>query len=203
MQNETKVCKHCQTEIPKKAKVCPNCRKKQGGILKWIIVVVVVIIAISAFTGGDDEPKKVGDAQSEKQETEEKKDTFTLGEIAELDNVRVTLTDYKESTGSEWNKPSDGNVFVLVQFEIENNSKEEIAVSSMLSFEAYADDYAANLSIGALTENEETQLDGTVAAGKKMKGWIGYEVPSDWKKFEVQFVDSIWSSTPFKFIIEK
>ena len=33
MQNETKVCKHCQTEIPKKAKVCPNCRKKQGGLI--------------------------------------------------------------------------------------------------------------------------------------------------------------------------
>lgn len=203
MQNETKVCKHCQTEIPKKAKVCPNCRKKQGGILKWIIVVVVAIALISAFTGGDDEPKKVGDAQSEKQETEEKKDTFSLGEIAELDGVRVTLTDYKESTGSEWNKPADGNVFVLVQFEIENNSQEEIAVSSMISFEAYADDYAANLSLGALVENEETQLDGSVAAGKKMKGWIGYEVPSDWKKFEVHFVDSIWSSTPFKFVIEK
>lgn len=203
MQNETKVCKHCQTEIPKKAKVCPNCRKKQGGILKWIIVVIIVIAVISAFTGGDDEPKKVGEAQTENQKVEEKKDTFSLGEIAELDNVRVTLSDYKENTGSEWNKPADGNVFILVQFEIENNSNEEIAVSSMISFEAYADDYAVNLSIGALAENEETQLDGTIAAGKKMKGWIGYEVPSDWKKFEVHFVDSIWSSTPFKFVIEK
>lgn len=204
MQNETKVCKHCQTEIPKKAKVCPNCRKKQGGILKWIIIGIVAIVIIGAVAGGgEDEPKKVGDARSGKQESEEKKDTFSLGEIAELDDVRVTLTDYKESTGSEWNKPSDGNVFVLVQFEIENNSQEEIAVSSMLSFEAYADDYAANLSLSALVENEETQLDGTVAAGKKMKGWIGYEVPSDWKKFEVQFIDSIWSDTPFKFIIEK
>lgn len=55
MQNETKVCKHCQTEIPKKAKVCPNCRKKQGGILKWIIVVIVAIAVISSFAGGDDE----------------------------------------------------------------------------------------------------------------------------------------------------
>ena len=87
MQNETKVCKHCQTEIPKKAKVCPNCRKKQGGIFKWIVIVIVAIAVIGAFTGGDDEPKKVGDAQSEKQETEEKKDTFSLGEIAELDGV--------------------------------------------------------------------------------------------------------------------
>lgn len=31
-EKETKVCKYCKSEIPKKAKVCPNCRKKQGGI---------------------------------------------------------------------------------------------------------------------------------------------------------------------------
>ena len=27
----TKLCKHCKTEIPYDAKVCPNCRKKQKG----------------------------------------------------------------------------------------------------------------------------------------------------------------------------
>lgn len=33
----TKTCKHCKTEIPAGAKVCPQCRKKQGGALKWVI----------------------------------------------------------------------------------------------------------------------------------------------------------------------
>lgn len=27
MSEETKKCKYCKTEIPKDAKVCPNCRK--------------------------------------------------------------------------------------------------------------------------------------------------------------------------------
>lgn len=36
-ENEVKKCKHCQSDIPKKAKICPNCRKKQGGKLKFII----------------------------------------------------------------------------------------------------------------------------------------------------------------------
>ena len=50
MKNEqTKLCKHCQTEIPKKAKVCPQCRKKQGGIGKWIIISIVVFIIIGAL----------------------------------------------------------------------------------------------------------------------------------------------------------
>ena len=39
----TKLCKHCKTEIPYDAKVCPNCRKKQkGGKLKWILIIAVV-----------------------------------------------------------------------------------------------------------------------------------------------------------------
>lgn len=59
---ETKLCKHCQTAIPKKAKVCPNCRKKQGGIVKWIVIAVVVLGIISAAAGGGD--KKTQQASS-------------------------------------------------------------------------------------------------------------------------------------------
>ena len=60
MENETKLCKHCKTSIPKDAKVCPNCRKKQGGVGKWIIIGVIVVILLAAlFGGGDDKPKKV------------------------------------------------------------------------------------------------------------------------------------------------
>ena len=33
-----KKCKYCQTEIDKKAKVCPNCKKKQSHIFRWILL---------------------------------------------------------------------------------------------------------------------------------------------------------------------
>ena len=33
-EKKTKVCKYCKSEIDAKAKICPNCRKKQGGKLK-------------------------------------------------------------------------------------------------------------------------------------------------------------------------
>lgn len=89
------------------------------------------------------------------------------------------MTDYKESAESEWNSPSGGNVFVLIEFEIENNSSEKLAISSALSFEAYADDYALNYALNAMMDNEQTQLDGNIASGKKMRGWIGYEVPEN------------------------
>ena len=51
---ETKICKHCQTEIPKKAKVCPQCRRKQGGKLKWIVSIIVVLFFFFGLLGNDD-----------------------------------------------------------------------------------------------------------------------------------------------------
>ena len=50
----TKKCKYCQSDIPKKAKICPNCRKKQGGIGKWILIAIVAIIIIVVATNGGD-----------------------------------------------------------------------------------------------------------------------------------------------------
>ena len=133
MENETKLCKHCKSEIPKAAKVCPNCRKKQGGIGKWIVIGIVVVILLAvAFGGGDDKPKKVennttttqqGENDNDKKaDTQETKDIFTVGETAEMNDVQVTLLKYSESKGSEYNKPSDGNVFLMAEFEIVNNS---------------------------------------------------------------------------------
>lgn len=58
-ENEVKKCKHCQSDIPKKAKICPNCRKKQGGKLKFIIAwIFLIIIAIASIGGGDGSGKK-------------------------------------------------------------------------------------------------------------------------------------------------
>lgn len=214
MENETKLCKHCKSEIPKAAKVCPNCRKKQGGIGKWIIIGIVVVILLAvAFGGGEDKPKKVenktaatqqGENDNTKEtDTQEEKDIFTVGETAELNDVQVTLLKYSESKGSEFNKPTDGNVYLMAEFEIVNNSDSEMTVSSVMSFEAYADDYSLNYSFGALMDNEDRQLDGTIAAGKKMKGYIGYEVPKDWSTVEIHFTDDVWSNNKFKFEIKK
>lgn len=227
---ETKLCKYCQTEIPKKAKICPNCKKKQKGFgcLTTVIVVILIFVIIGVIgSQSEKKPVKVNDSISYnsssvsnstseiKEEIQESSETteiatseegsvFRVGETAEMNDIQITLVNYEESNGSEYNTPSEGNVFVLANFEISNNSDSELAVSSMASFEAYADDYALNYSISALIEKQDsTQLDGTVAPGKKMNGWIGYEVPSDWYNIEIHFTDNVWSNNKFVFEIEK
>lgn len=194
--------------------------KKKGSCLKTILIVIAVIIVlgvIGSIFGEEEKPEKVGDvntdtkteepsseAEAEPKEDIEKQTVFKQGEVAEMNDVQVTLMGYEESTGSEFNTPSDGNVFVLANFEIANNSDSELSISSALSFEAYADDYALNYSFNALMEKtDSTQLDGTIAPGKKMNGWIGYEVPADWSTIEIHFTDNVWSSNKFVFEITK
>lgn len=227
----TKKCKHCQAEIDKKAKVCPVCMKKQGGVLKYIIIGIIAIIIIGALaSGGDDEPKLIdtpNDKDNEQanndtpdnKDTDDTKDTalptptvtsepekttFSAGETAELKDIRVTLVGVTESAGSQFNEPAEGNVFALAEFEIENNSDDEITVSSIMSFEAYSDGYSTSQSISALLERgDKGQLDGKIAPGKKMNGVIGYEISRDWAELEIHYTPDIWSDKAIIFIATK
>lgn len=201
----TKLCKHCKTEIPADAKVCPNCRKKQGGkgfIIAIVIIAVIIIGVAAGSSSSDNEPKKVSSNGNSNKETEATQDSFNVGDTVDLKNVKATLISVVESTGSEYNKPTDGNIFLLCEFEIENNSDSDISVSSILSFEAYCDDYSISESLSAALETDKNTLDGTVAAGKKMNGVIAYEVPASWAKLEINFTPDFWGKS-IKFIATK
>lgn len=218
-------CKHCGKEISETAKFCDGCgksvseetkpvaapvveekpkkKKKRHPILGTILLVIGIFIVIGALAGGGDEPQKVDTAEpsatNAPAETTEP-EVFTVGDTLEMNDVLVTLNDVYEITGSQFLKPTDGNIFVICEFTIENNSDSELAVSSMMSFEAYFDDYAANLSLGATTADQsKQQLDGTVAPGKKINGVVGYEAPADWAEIEVRFAPNAFTSDSFVF----
>ena len=207
-------CKACGHEIAKSAKACPHCgakNKKKHPILLGIVV-FFVLIGIIGSKGDNDEPKTVdnagaaniGTSVSTNEKAKEEKNEFRIGETAELKGVSVTLVNVTESNGSQFNTPTDGNVFVLCEFEIANNSDKDVNVSSMMSFGAYCDDYTCTFSLTALMEKgNKNQLDGTVAAGKKFNGVIGYEVPADWRELEVRFTPDFWSGKEIIFVANK
>lgn len=221
-------CKHCGKEISETAKFCDGCgkptaeeavkpavveieepkkkKKKRHPILGTILLIFSIFIIIGAFGGGSDEPKKVEastTATSALAETTAPAE-FTVGDTLEMNGVLVTLNDVSENSGSQFLKPTDGNVFVVCEFTIENNTDSEMAVSSLLCFECYFDDYAANISLGAMTSNQsKQQLDGSVAPGKKINGVVGYEAPEDWTEMEIRFTPNVYGSKSFVFNYSK
>lgn len=190
-------------------------KKKKRGCLIPALIVIVLVGVIGALAGGNSNesaPSAGNDSQSstqaasadEQQKSEPEKTEFTIGETAEQNGISVTLVSATKSSGSEYITPAEGNVFLLLQFEIANNSDSDITISSVASFEAYCDDYSINQSLMGLQAPEAdgmNQLDGSVAAGKKMQGVIAYEVSNAFQTFEVSVSPDFWSSKDIKFIV--
>lgn len=203
-----KKCKACGADVAKSAKICPNCgaKIKKHTVLGVVLVIFGILLIAAAIGGTSDKPEKVGTAEGNNivesrtpQESEIQPAVFRVGDIVELNGVNVTLLSVNESSGSQFLTPTDGNVFVTFEFDIDNQTDSEIAVSSMLSFDAYFDDYSANISISAMTNSDKAQLDGSIAAGKKMTGVVGYEAPADWTKAEIRFTPNFWSGEEITF----
>jgi hypothetical protein len=133
---DTKKCKYCKTEIDKKAKICPNCKKKQSGkALPVIIAVIVILIIVGAINGGKDNPdtstpvsshpdNKATEKSSptEKTKPTEKPIEYTKYKVSELmDDLNTNAmkaekkyTDqYVEITGKLFNIDSDGKYIDL------------------------------------------------------------------------------------------
>lgn len=223
MARKMKPCKTCGERIAKSAKRCPHCGSKQGGGIGkiiGIIVLVFLVLGIIGSLGDDDEPKRVdapsanssgsaapasGTAQQDdtEQAVEPEKTSFGVGEAVSLNDVVVTLVGVTESAGANYMEAPDGKVFLICEFQIENNSDKDIAVSSMLSFEAYIDDYSTTIDLSAIVSADKPQLDGSIAAGKKMNGIVGYEADENWSEIEVRFTPDFWSSKEIVFTASK
>lgn len=50
-----KKCKHCQSEIDEKAKVCPKCQKKQGVSLWLKILLVIIFLCVVGSCGTEED----------------------------------------------------------------------------------------------------------------------------------------------------
>lgn len=206
--NETKVCKHCQTEISKKAKVCPNCRKKQGGIGKWIVIVGVVFLLIGLMGGSDEESDPVkgsgqvsgtnSEKESENNETEKIDNVFSVGEFVETDTLKISFlsaSDY--SSNNMFIEPKDGYKFIRVEFEFENIGENDEAISSLINWSCYADDYSMEQSWCG-----DDVLDATISPGKKAKGAIYFEVPTDSEKIIVEYETNLWTEDKIIFEVQ-
>lgn len=215
MNSKMSRCKTCGAEIAKSAKVCPRCgaKQKKHTVLGIFLVVIGIMLLIAAFggNGDDDKPQRVT-ASNPPSETisaaptptpTSEDEVFTVGDSVALNDIVVTLVDVSENTGGNYMTPGEGKVFVVCEFRIENNSSKDIAVSSILSFETYVDSYTTNMNLSAMLSSDKPQLDGSIAAGKKMDGVIGYEVDPGWSSIEVRFKPDFWSGNEFLFTYSK
>lgn len=137
---ETKKCKHCQSDIPKKSTVCPVCKKKQSSKLKVFLICLAVFFAIgiigSLSDDSSDSSSSSTTAQKQSTSTSTKETTvsqqeevieYTAITVEQLDNDlkdnALKATDsykgkYLEITGKLSNIDSSGKYISLSNDEI-------------------------------------------------------------------------------------
>ena len=201
-QGETKKCKYCQSDIPKKAKVCPVCKKKQK---KNIVLIIILIFVILSFTMCGTMCGLLGDAVDETVKEETKKEDalkklakkkFKVGETVTTDDMEIkylSVKDYKSD--NEFMQPKKGYKYIKAEFEFVNKSKEDDLSVSTLSFSCNADDYEVET-----VYMDDNELDADLSPGKKAKGPIFFEVPKDAKSIEIQYECNFWTDYKLTFV---
>ena len=132
--------------------------------------------------------------------------TYGVGEPAETDGVTITLVDVFESKGSNYYTPAKGNEYLIFEFSVKNGSKEELALSTLLSFSLNCDGTLYSISFEALSSamlSGKVQLDTVIKPGKNFKGVVGYEVPLNWKEARVEFTKDAFFGETIVFKVEK
>lgn len=180
-----KKCKYCQTEIDKKARVCPNCKKKQSHLVRWIILGVLAVVIIGTIVGSGD--KK--DFQKE----------YKQSDVVTYKDVEYSITKVEKTKGSnEYFQAKDGYEYVKVTIKIENKSNKKISYNA-LDFQMVNGD-GAEASVYSITAEDDVQLSfGELDTGGKIEGVIIWEQKQDDSGLKVRYYKNVLFDDDYTF----
>ena len=158
--SETKTCKYCKTEIPKDAKICPNCRKKQKGPLGIIILVILVLVIIGAAVSGNDSSDSSSVSKSSETTTNNEvvKDEGTTEETTEA--ATEETIEYTQCTKQELTDALNANALKAADtykdkyLEVSGNLASIDSDGSYITIENGEDDYSF-VNVQCYIQNEE------------------------------------------------
>lgn len=197
---KVKKCKYCCQEIDAKAKICPHCGKKQSKKKLLIIAAIAAVIVIIGAAGSSGNKNKVGDIDSSGQSSASSNETIYagLGQFVEGEDWKISLLDAKtytsigDSSGFYTEEPDSGKIYLVMFLEAENISDKDNYFNP-LYVEAYADGYSVSTELLINNPDNAEAITGDVAAGKKIKGYIAWQVDKNWSEFEMTYNSGIWT----------
>lgn len=212
---KTKKCKHCKSDMPYNAKVCPTCRRSQGSVLKWVIIILVVLIVLGVIGAlfGDDgneankESKKPASSNSQDENNNEVQPEESQAEepMENKSTESGTEFDYEDMhvryTNHELGQNMAGEKTLIVYFDFTNNSSEN--KSFAYSFSAKAFQNGVELDASLLFSNDTCKnRDNEIQPGTTVPVGVDFVLGEDMSDISLQvtpwisFTDEILMDIP-------
>lgn len=176
----------------------------------WFWVIAIFVIGAIGSSLNTEEPKKVDESKQtiatntdEKKKDNSKKDEskkeetkgpkiFNVGDTVELGKFKITVNKVYEVKGNDFAKPAEGNMFLAIDCTVENISDNPETISSIMMFKVVDQDgRTCEYSLLGQTAAKAGQLDGEIAAGRKITGVYVVEVPNGKTGLELVFDSSL------------
>lgn len=160
----------------------------------WLVVCALLLMFFASGCGETTQPEKVTAENKAETEAENNKapNVYAVGDSVKMGGLVFTVNGTGTSTGSQFIKPKDGNIYFIVDCTIENTSGEAAHLSSLIMFKLVDDDgYNYNITIGPETKGS---LDGELAPGRIMRGELAFEVPAQASSLELIFGPNVFGS---------
>ena len=161
-------------------------------VKKIVAAIILGSLAIGMTgCGGSSEPTKDNSTKQEEQKKEEKKTEFKIGETINLDNMILIVESKEISQGTEFEKPKDGQEFVVVKIKIENKKDKNISYNP---FDFKLQNSKGQIvDKGIITIDNKTALQsGNLAPGGHVEGTIAFEAPKGDTGLQLQYTGNMF-----------
>ena len=126
--------------------------------------------------------------------TEESENAYSVGDTVEAKGMTIRYLSCEEYVSDNmFIQPEEGNHYIRLEFEFENTGSSDQSVSAF-SFDCFADGKACEQSYLG-----DDTLSASLSAGRKVKGSVIFEVPSNAQTVEVEYLSDYWTSNRIVF----
>lgn len=159
---------------------------------KWLIIVIIlfVLIVIVSIASGEDKPTSAGKNDNNVTSTEKEKISFESNETVTYENVEYKITNIECSQGTEFDKSSDGNEYLIVTINIINKSNNKVSYNAF-NWKLTNSNGQKNNETFSIINNNTALNSGDLAVNGNVTGSIVFEIPSGDSNMKLSYYKTI------------
>jgi hypothetical protein len=127
--------------------------------------------------GSSSMEENTNETSSEEQSTESSDAATVGGTLLDASDIAITLLSVKSTKKGSFGSGPDNDYFLVAKFELDNQSNEEVAISSLMSFAL--DGESGRGYDMTLFVDLDGNLDGSIKPGRKMLGEIAFDASKE------------------------